>query len=102
MARFDVHEFRSSGVPLVLDVQANLLNDLNTRVVVPLFPHTKARLETAPKLKPVFQINNKTYVLMTTDMGTVHKAELGPGVVNLEQEYREIIVEALDFLFQGF
>ena len=102
MARFDVHEFRSAGVPLVLDVQANLLNDLNTRVVVPLFPHSKARLETVPKLKPVFEIKGKPYVLMTTDIGTVHKAELGAVVVNLEQDHRESIVEAIDFLFQGF
>ena len=35
MARFDVYEYKSINVPYVLDVQADLLSDLNTVVVVP-------------------------------------------------------------------
>lgn len=102
MARFDVYSYSSKSVPLVLDVQADLLGELNSRVVAPLCLESKSRIEVLPKLKPLIEIKGKTYILMTTDIGTVHKAELGDFVVNLEQEYRDVIVEALDFLFQGF
>ena len=35
MARFDVYD-RPGGAGYVLDVQADVLNELNTRIVVPL------------------------------------------------------------------
>jgi len=101
MARFDVYKFSSSSVSLVLDVQADLLYDLNTRVVVPLLPETKARKEKLPRLKPVIEIAGKDYVLMSTDIGTVRTADLGECVENVEPE-RDKIVGAIDFLLQGF
>lgn len=62
MARFDVYLTSSSGY--LLDVQADLLAGLNTRVVVPLLP-----LDNAPKaakhLNPIFDINNQAYLMAT-------------------------------------
>jgi toxin CcdB len=102
MARFDVSEYDSRSVPLVLDVQADLLSDLSTCVVVPLVPEAKARKEAVPKLKPVIQINNKNYILITTDIAAVTRDSLGQFVANIEDNHRQAITEALDFLFQGF
>ena len=45
MARFDIYEYAGKSVPLVVDVQADLLSDLNTCVVVPLIPEAKAKKE---------------------------------------------------------
>ncbi len=39
---------------------------------------------------------------MTTDIGTLRRASLGKPVVNVEEQYRAVILDALDFLFQGF
>jgi hypothetical protein len=42
-----------------MDIQANLLTDLNTCVVVPLVPEESANKEALPKLKPVIEIDGK-------------------------------------------
>lgn len=102
MARFDIYKYGSKAVPLVIDVQADLLSDLNTCAVIPLVPEKQAKKESLEKLKPIIQIYGKNYVLMTTDIGTVTRASLGEHIVNVENDYRQEITEALDFLFQGF
>ena len=57
MARFDAYEVnRLSSVPFVLDVQADLLSDLQTRVVIPLKPHKATKRPTEPRLEPVLLI----------------------------------------------
>ena len=102
MARFDVYKYDNPSVPLVLDVQADLLSDLSTCAVIPLVSEEMSKHEAVLKLKPVIEINGQNYILMTTDIGTVIKASLGKKVSNVEDEYRQIVTEALDFLFQGF
>jgi toxin CcdB len=49
MARFDVHAMPGQRALYLLDVQANLLDRLETRVVVPLFPEKNS---TAPYRRP--------------------------------------------------
>ena len=100
MARFDVYLY-SKEVPLVLDVQADLLADLKTRAVIPLLPHAQAKKEALPRLKPVLRIKGKDYVMMTTDIGTIKVYDMGKLVENVESQ-RQVIVEAVDFLLQGF
>ena len=102
MARFDVYKYNSKSVPLVIDVQANLLSDLNTCTVIPLILESQAKKEAMVKLKPIIQIGGKSYVLITTDIGTITRSSLGERVTNIEADYRQEITEAIDFLFQGF
>ncbi len=52
MARFDVHVNRG-GSGCLLDVQADLISGLNTRLVVPLLPVGVAPAN-AERLNPVF------------------------------------------------
>lgn len=100
MARFDVYRY-SDNVPFVVDVQADILSGLKTRVVVPLLLQPQAKQEQAPRLKPLIKIKGKNYILMTTDIGVVHTSDLKESVDNIEDQ-RQAIVDALDFLFQGF
>lgn len=102
MARFDVYKYTSPKVSLVVDVQADLLRDLNTVVVLPLISETIAKNEAAARLKPTVMIDGQRYILMTTDIGTVKRSTLGDFVANIEDEHRQDITDALDFLFQGF
>ncbi len=102
MARFDIYKYGSKAVPLVIDVQADLLSDLNTCAVIPLVLEKQAKKEALPKLKPIIEVGGNNYVLMTTDIGTVTRASLGEYVANVESDYRQEITEAIDFLFQGF
>ncbi|WP_417610637.1 CcdB family protein [Parasphingorhabdus sp.] len=73
MARFDVYALDRSDIPYVLEVQADLLSDLASLVVVPLVPADTARAETMRKLKPVITIKGEDFCLMTTDIGTLRR-----------------------------
>lgn len=99
MARFDVYKNPEAGGYL-LDVQANLLNHLNTRVVVPLLPQSSAPAAAA-KLNPIFNVQGKNLVMVTQFMAAVPNTLLKTPVLNLEPSRNEITT-ALDFLFQGF
>lgn len=102
MARFDVYKMKAGAtVPLVVDVQAGLLEGLRTRVVIPLLPRTEAENEITARLKPIVDIAGKPHVLITTDLSALPTAALGEWVMSIEPQ-RQVIVDALDFLFQGF
>ena len=98
MAKFDVFR-RRAGDGYLLDCQADLLNQLNTRFVVPLLP-----IEGAPKpaarLNPVFDLEGESYVMMTQFAAAVLVPELGEKVVSLRDRDMEII-NALDILTSG-
>jgi toxin CcdB len=103
MPRFDVFTFDSPIVPLVVDVQADLLAQLATRVVVPLVPLASPVHEAIlPRLKPEIEIDGRSYLLVATDLTALPRAELGERIANLEARYHQEIVQALDMLFHGF
>jgi len=54
------------------------------------------------KLHPEILVGEKPYIFMTTDIATIPRNTLGEQQTNLEDNYRETIVDALDFLFQGY
>ncbi|CAO3442871.1 hypothetical protein [Azospirillum argentinense] len=95
MARFDVHR-RLDGPGFLLDLQANILRDLNTRFVVPLLPPGEAPLA-AKRLNPVFSVEGQPHVMVTQFAGAVRIADLGPCVGSLLSE-DTAIVAALDML----
>ncbi|RUW59199.1 CcdB family protein [Mesorhizobium sp. M7A.F.Ca.US.008.03.1.1] len=99
MARFDVFAGRPEGSYL-LDVQSDLLDNFTTRVVVPLLP-----LAAVPppmrKLHPTFEINGQKLVMVTHLIATVAASELVDSRLNLLKQH-DVIVDALDMLFQGF
>lgn len=105
MARFDVYKNPGSHgktTPYLLDVQSNLLDGLDSRMVIPLrslrdFPQVKL----ATQLTPIFKISGKDYLLETQKMGAVPQRILKSPVTSLIQSQAEIIA-ALDFLFQGY
>lgn len=99
MARFDVFEFGPDL--LVLDVQADLLSDLQSRVVIPLRPISQLATEALPRLRPSLRILGATYLLGTPEIVAVPVSQLGEPVANIEDQ-RGVVVDAIDFLLQGF
>ncbi len=69
MARFDVY-INPDGQGCLLDVQADLLSHLNTRVVVPLLPLSLAP-KPAQNLNPCFKVNGDILVMTTQFMAAV-------------------------------
>ena len=99
MAQYDVYVLAATG-GLVLDVQADILDPLNTRLVVPLLPVAEAP-KPAARLNPVFRIDGADVVMVTQFASAVRIAELGRPVATLEPRFAEITA-ALDMLLQGF
>jgi toxin CcdB len=104
MAQFDVYENQNpetkESIPYLLDLQADLLENLTTRVVVPLV--TVAAMGKAAKyLNPQFKIKRTTVIMSTAELAGVNLNVLGNKVCSLREQRFEIIA-ALDFLFTGF
>lgn len=99
MGRFLVHESRASK-SLLLDVQSDLLDHLNTRVVVPLMLESDAPIP-ANRLNPTFIINDVKYIMVTQFMATVPVSMLKNAVCDLTESSDEI-TNAVDFLTTGF
>jgi toxin CcdB len=105
MARFDVYANPSGSAtttPYLLDVHSDLLNGLDTRLVIPLrslkhFP----RVKLSTRLTPIFNIDGEDHLLETPKMGTIPLRVLKTPVTSLAQAQNQITA-ALDFLFQGY
>lgn len=105
MARFDVYAnpgLHASTTPYLLDVQSNLLDGLDSRMVIPLrsldhFP--KVKLPT--QLTPVIRIDGQDFLLETPKMAAVPQRVLKDFITSLIEQ-QAIITAALDFLFQGY
>jgi toxin CcdB len=99
MARYDFYRIaRSDGY--LLDVQSDLLEHLDTKVVVPLLPPNMAPLP-ARKLNPVFRIDGEDHVMVTQFISALTASELRAAEGNLSRHHDDIVA-ALDMLFQGF
>lgn len=99
MARFHVYRLKQDNV-LVIDLQSDLLGDLKTRVMAPLYDQKEFNWS-FPRLTPMFVIEGKTYVMATQRMAAVNVKEVGEQVADLSAQ-ADAILNALDFLFQGF
>ena len=104
MARFDVYRNPNrksrDRVPLLLDVQASLLEDLATRLVVPLVAAADFG-PTIEKLNPLVRFGSRNYVMATTEMASISRKSLGEKAGSLEGQAVEILA-AVDFLVSGF
>ncbi|HIP52003.1 MAG TPA: plasmid maintenance protein CcdB [Campylobacterales bacterium] len=101
MVQFDVYknlnEATNKTFPYLLNVQNDLLSSMTTRVVVPL----ALGIEPIRHLNPTFTIEGQSLVMSTAEMAGISLAECSDFVVNLKENRNEII-DALDFLVNGF
>ena len=98
MARFSVHPLVAKK-GLVLCVQSDLLDNLSSRMVIPLVPVAEAH-KPFQKLNPVFDIDGEKFVLYTEQLTAVDRNKLKPATASLEDHHHEI-VQAIDFLLEG-
>lgn len=98
MARFDAWP-NPDGAGWLVDVQADLLRDLNTRVVVPLLPRANAP-RPASRLNPVLGLNGVDHVLVTQFLSAVPASLLKGEPISLMAE-AAAISNALDLLLTG-
>ncbi|WP_207456961.1 CcdB family protein [Azospirillum sp. SYSU D00513] len=99
MARFDVYR-NADGPGYLLDLQADFLESLNTRVVAPLLPPSNAPVP-AKTLNPRFRVGDDEVIMVIQYLAAVPTSSLGQPIANLARHHDEI-VDAVDLLMQGF
>ena len=103
MAQFDVYLNPNPDtrkvIPYLLDVQADLLDALSTRVVVPLVLAEEMRLA-AKHLNPQIKIKGVAVVMSTAELAGISNHSLGDKGASLKNR-RDEIIAALDLLFTG-
>lgn len=104
MAQFTVYRNRNPGTkgeyPLLLDIQTDLLDELATRVVIPLTRAAGLVRRPIRHLMPVVVVDGEEYVAITQDLAGTHKSSLGARVTSVAEQ-RDAIMAALDFLASG-
>ena len=100
MARFDLYRARRYNMGYLVDVQADVVSHLDTRMVIPLFPTDRSPRQ-ASRLNPTFVVEEVRYALQTQWMSSTPKSALGRPVGTLAEHHDEI-VQALDLLLTGF
>ena len=98
MARFDVYRLVEGG--LVVDLQADLLSDLATRVVAPLLP-LDGSLKPASNLNLIFDVDGEKRMLGVQFLAAIPNRELQNYICSLSTE-EQIMLKSIDMLFSGF
>jgi toxin CcdB len=101
MAQFDVYKNENDQtnqrVPYLLDIQNDILDSINTKIVIPL---VKDKNDFKGLIKEFIIENQKVY-LTTSQMGAIHKNELKTKITTLQNQ-KEEIKNSIDFLIYGF
>lgn len=101
MAQFDVFKAPSGGIyPLLVDVQADLLARLDSRIVVPLAVRRKLAAPPIARLHPIVTIGGTEYVALFHHLAAFPRSALGKAVDSLAHRRAELIA-ALDLLLTG-
>ncbi len=98
MARFGVYLLPNGG--LVLDCQSDHVDNVGTRLVVPLLPPDDMPAG-LPALHPCFDLEGKRLMMATHLAGAVH-SRLLKQPVSMLHHHQDRIMRALDILLTGF
>jgi len=103
MAQFDVYlnpnPATNQAIPYYLNVQADLLDSLNTRIIVPLVREEEMG-KSVKGLHLKFKVKGETVVLSTAELAGLPIRALGDKVASLKSK-RDEIIAALDLVFAG-
>ncbi|UAA39278.1 CcdB family protein [Paraneptunicella aestuarii] len=104
MAQFCLYQNKDrnscEAYPYFVDVQNQLLESLNTRLVIPLTPIDLLSEKAPGHLCPVIHIREGDFVMLTQQMTSVPRSILTEPVNDLSA-FREEIIGAIDFLITG-
>jgi toxin CcdB len=90
-----------TAFPFLVDVQSDLLEPLNTRVVIPMTRVPALTKKPVGHPTPEVSFNGDRYVLLTPQLAGIGRSELGTHVGTVGGE-RQTILAAIDFVLTGF
>ena len=104
MAQFWVYKNTNRAtqqrIPYLLDIQSSLLDDLQTTVVIPLYPNALIGKAAITRLCPEVEIEGEKFVALTSQIAGIDRKVLGQKICDLSA-YRSDIIAAIDFLISG-
>ncbi len=101
MAQLDVYRNPRRGpYPLLVDLQAEVVGRLATRVVAPLITAKRYAARPITRLNPIVAVASVDQVVMVQELAAVPRAALGPLVGSLADRRADVLA-ALDLLFTG-
>lgn len=101
MPQFDVFRNPRGGLyPLLLDIQAEVLSQLETRVVVPLAERARYGARPITRVNPLATIAGTEYVLVFQELAAIPRSALGERLASLDSQ-RPALIAAIDLLFTG-
>ena len=104
MAQFDVYlnpnRQSRERFPFLVDVQASVLDDLQTRLIVPLGYSSAFHQEPFRRLTPEVEYDGVKYILLVPQMSSVRSNLLKQPLGSIDHLRTEIIA-AVDFAISG-
>jgi toxin CcdB len=99
MAQFDLFRHaRSRRYPFVVDLQAEILRGLATRIVAPLTPVKRLGGKPISRLNPVVIVGGVQYAVLFQELAALPVTALGETAGSLNSR-RDELIAALDLLF---
>jgi len=104
MAQFDVFRNPSSktnkAYPFLVDVQNSVIDQLATRLVVPLTKNETKNNLYMKNLTPEIEFEGETYLFLTQQLSSIPEDVLQDCTGSLAQS-RELLIGAIDFAITG-
>lgn len=104
MSQFDVYQNPSRTtkkyLPYLLDIQNPFLNDLSTRLVIPLGFKSAFKNEAMSRLTPEVSYEGEELLILTPQMSSVSVSILKKPLGSLSH-FRNEIISSLDFAVTG-
>lgn len=104
MSQFTVYANKNAktrkAFPYLIDIQSELLDGLQTTVVMPLCKASQLQDQIIAKLCPLVEINGEKLVAMSQQLAGMDRDQLGKEIANLAAS-RSQFIAAIDFLISG-
>ena len=105
MAQFDVYANPNpasrDAYPYLVDIQSPHLDDLSTRIVIPLARQAAFGHRALPRLTPEIAFRDEDLLLLTPQLSSMRVRRLSAPIGTLAH-LRDLIIAALDFAITGF
>lgn len=86
--------------PYLLDLQSDLLDELQTTVVIPLCKISDLKGQVLEKLCPIVEIRGEKFIAMSQQLAGIGRSQLGKEITNLADQ-RAQFISAIDFMIFG-
>ena len=104
MAQFDVYrnpsKKTSKAYPFLVDVQNSVIDQLTTRLVVPLTTSNTKNSFYMKKLTPEIEFEGTTYLFLAQQLSAIPEDVIKDRIGSLELS-RELLIDAIDFAITG-